>query len=158
MDEQSKKTALRMIPYGLYVLGTKDGDALGAATINWVTQASFQPPLLAMGIKADSKTLRHLKSDGTFALSILGAGQKDVAFAFFKSTDASGDSINGYRYETQETGAPLLVDAPAWVEGRVAEIVERGDHSVVIAEVIGAGVRQETAVLTLAECGVNYGE
>ena len=98
------------------MLGTKDGDALGAATINWVTQASFQPPLLAMGIKADSKTLQHLKSDGTFALSILGAGQKDVAFAFFKPTEASGDSINGYRYETQET-----------------------------------------AVLTLAECGVNYG-
>ena len=31
MDEEAKKTSLRMIPYGLYVLGTKDGDKLGAA-------------------------------------------------------------------------------------------------------------------------------
>ena len=36
MDEQAKKTALRMIPYGLYVLTTKskDGADLGAATVN----------------------------------------------------------------------------------------------------------------------------
>ena len=38
MDEEAKKTSLRMIPYGLYVLGTKDGDKLGAATINSLTQ------------------------------------------------------------------------------------------------------------------------
>ena len=46
MDEQAKKTSLRMIPYGLYVLTAeaKDG-SVAAATVNWVTQASFQPPL-----------------------------------------------------------------------------------------------------------------
>ncbi len=157
MDEQAKKTALRMIPYGLYVLGTKSGDALGASTINWVTQTSFEPPLVVMGVKGDSGALQHLKDGGKFALSILGAGQKDVAFAFFKPTEVSGDTINGYRYETLESGAPLLVDAPAWVEGKVSEIVERGDHSIVVAEVTSAGVREETSVLTLAECGVNYG-
>ena len=43
MDEQAKKTALRMIPYGLYVLTSKskDGSELSAATVNWVTQAQF---------------------------------------------------------------------------------------------------------------------
>ena len=157
MDEQAKKTALRMIPYGLYVLGTRDGDRFNAAAVNWVTQASFKPPLLAMGIKTDSEAFQHLKNAGTFALSILGTGQKDTAFAFFKPTDRQEDTINGHPFETLETGAPVLVDAPAWVEGRVTDIVERGDHGVVVAEVIAAGVRQEMGVLTLAECGVSYG-
>ena len=157
MDEDAKKTALRMIPYGLYVLGTKDGDNLGASTINWMTQTSFKPPLLALGVKTDSGAFQHLKSNGAFALSILGTGQKDTAFAFFKPTETEGDTINGHRFETQATGAPILVDAPAWVEARVTDIVERGDHAVVVAEVIGAGVRQETPVLTLAEVGVFYG-
>lgn len=157
MDEQAKKTALRMIPYGLYVLGTKDGEALGASTINWVTQASFQPPLLALGIKSDSAALQHLKNGGAFALSVLGSGQKDVAFAFFKTTERDGDKLNGFQFETAETGAPILTDSPAWVEARVTDLVERGDHSVVVAEVIGAGVRREAPVLTLTECGVNYG-
>ena len=42
MDANAKKTALRMIPYGLYVLTaeSKDG-AVAAAAVNWVTQVSF---------------------------------------------------------------------------------------------------------------------
>ncbi len=157
MDEQAKKTALRMIPYGLYVLGSTDGDELSAAAVNWVTQASFNPPLLAMGVKADSASFKHLQPGSEFALSVLGTGQKDMAFAFFKPTEKDGETINGYAYETQESGAPILIDAPAWVEGRVTDVVERGDHAVIVAEVTNAGVRRESAVLTLAECGVNYG-
>ncbi len=157
MDKQAKKTALRMIPYGLYVLGTKQGDELGASTVNWLTQASFEPPLLAMGVRTDGDAFQHLRANGDFALSILGTGQKDIAFAFFKSTEHDGQKVNGYTYETRETGAPILVDAPAWVEARVTDVVERGDHAVIVAEVTGAGVRRETAVLTLAECDVNYG-
>ena len=157
MDEQAKKTALRMIPYGLYVLATRDGDKVNAAAINWLTQASFKPPLLAMGIKTDSDTFQNLKKDGAFALSILGTGQKDTAFAFFKPTEHDGDTINGHAYEPGATGSPVLVDAPAWVEGKVTDIVERGDHAVVVAEVTAAGVRNETPVLTLSECGVFYG-
>ena len=46
MDADQKKTALRMIPYGLYVLTAQDKNgARTAATVNWVTQASFEPPL-----------------------------------------------------------------------------------------------------------------
>jgi len=46
MDEDAKKTALRMIPYGLYVLTAEDEDQnISTATVNWVTQASFKPPL-----------------------------------------------------------------------------------------------------------------
>ena len=157
MDDQAKKIALRMIPYGLYVLGTKQDEELGAATVNWLTQASFEPPLLAMGVKTDGAALQHLRTSSGFALSILGTGQKDVAFAFFKSTERDGDTINGYTFETQSTGAPILTDAPAWVEARVTDIVERGDHAVIVAEVTGAGVRQEMPVLTLAECDVFYG-
>jgi len=56
MDAGMKKTALRMIPYGLYVLTAenKNGE-ITAAAVNWVTQASFEPPLLVVGVKADSR-------------------------------------------------------------------------------------------------------
>jgi flavin reductase (DIM6/NTAB) family NADH-FMN oxidoreductase RutF len=157
MDEQAKKTALRMIPYGLYVLATQSGDEVSAAAINWVTQASFKPPLLALGIKTDSGAFAHLKDGAPFAMSILGSGQKDTAFAFFKPTERDGDAINGFRCEPGENGAPVLVDAPAWVEGKVTDVIERGDHAVVVAEVTNAVVRRESPVLTLAECGVFYG-
>ena len=157
MDEQAKKTALRMFPYGLHVLGTSDGGKLNASAINWLTQCSFKPPLVAMGVKVDSEAFAFLSASRALALSILESGQKDVAFAFFKPTEVSGDTINGYRFETRSSGGPVLLDAPAWVEAQVTDIVERGDHAVVVAEVIDAGVRREASALTLQECGVHYG-
>ena len=158
MDEQAKKTTLRMIPYGLYVLGTKDGEQLGASTINWVTQTSFAPPLIAMGVKKDSGSYAQLKANPNFALSFLGTGQKDVAFAFFKATEQSENTLNGQEFEAASNGAPIISSAPAWVEGRVVGEIDTGDHSCVVTEVTNAGLKQDNPlVLTLDEVGVKYG-
>lgn len=155
--EAAKKAALLMIPYGLYVLSAKDGDDVSAGTVNWVTQTSFKPPLVAMGVKKDSHLYELLKRTGQFALSFLATGQKDAAFAFFKPTRMEGSTINGLEFETHETGAPVISSAAAWVEGRVVGEVDAGDHSCVVGEVTNAGLKSETKLLTLEECGVKYG-
>lgn len=146
MDPAVKKTALRMIPYGLYVLTVESADGqVAAATINWVTQASFEPPLLALGVKADSNAHALVKQTKVFALNVLGKGQQGMAFAFFKPATKDGNTISGEAYRKGSTGSPILEKAPAYVECKVLEIVERGDHSVVIAEVVDAGVSQPPA-------------
>jgi flavin reductase (DIM6/NTAB) family NADH-FMN oxidoreductase RutF len=157
VDEAAKKAALRMIPYGLFVVTTNHDGAIGAATINWITQASFQPPLVALGIKGDSSTLTHIKGSGQFAVNVLATGQKDTAYAFFKPTQVDGNRVSGHEFESGASGAPLLLDAPAWFECRLTDLVERGDHAIVVGEVIEAGVRREIAALTLSEVGVFYG-
>lgn len=155
--EAAKKSALLMIPYGLYVLTSKKGEDIAAGTVNWVTQTSFKPPLVAMGVKADSSVYANIKATGKFALSLLESGQKDVAFAFFKPTVVDGNTISGQEYETFETGAPVLKAAPAWVEGNVVGEVAAGDHICVVGEVTNAGLRRESKLLTLDEVGVKYG-
>ncbi len=67
--------------------------------------------------------------------------------------------INGYAFEDgPETGAPLLTDTPYWFECRVTDTVARGDHTVYVAEVVNAGVRNAEAVpLLLRDTGMNYG-
>ena len=112
MDEQTaaaKKTILRTIPYGLYVLGVNHGGEDSAACINWVTQTSFDPPLVVMGVKKDSGAYALLKQGGKFALSFLESGQKDLAFAFFKPTSVEGNTINGAEFERGEhSNAPVI--------------------------------------------------
>lgn len=161
MDTNAKKTALRMIPYGLYVLTVvgKDGD-ISAAAINWVTQASFNPPLLALGVKADSAAHQRVKDAGVFVLNILGKGQQAAAFTFFKPAVVLGNTISGEPFHTGVTGAPILDNAPAFVECRLVDAVEgKGDHTVFIAEVIEAGVakppegRPDDAILWLKDLG-----
>ncbi len=157
MDDQAKKTALRMIPYGLQVLGVSDGTQLDVASINWTTQVSFQPPLVVIGVKKDSKPFGILKAGGKFALSFLESGQRDLAFAFFKSVEPADGKFGSYAYETAQTGCPIISDAASWIEAEVVSIDETGDHAAVIGRVVNAGVKREAKPLTLAEMGVNYG-
>ena len=116
MDEDAKKTALRMIPYGMVVLTSKakEGQEVGAATINWITQTSFSPPLVAVGVKADSTNHHHIRDTGVFAVNILGKDQLDLAFNFFKTHEREGDTIGGQQFEAgKETDCPLLLNSPA---------------------------------------------
>ena len=156
-EEAAKKAALLSIPYGLFILTTRDGDEVAAGTVSWVMQTSFKPPLIAMGVKQDSHLYAALKKTGTFALSFLESGQKDLAFAFFKPTKHEDGKINGHEYEIGETGAPIIAGAPAWVEGRVVGEVAAGDHATIVGEVTHAGQKRESKLLTLDEVGVKYG-
>jgi flavin reductase (DIM6/NTAB) family NADH-FMN oxidoreductase RutF len=159
MDSDAKKTALRMIPYGLYVLTGRAGDKIAAATVNWVTQVSFAPPLVAVGVKADSHAHQIIKESKAFALNVLGKGQQQAAFAFFKPAEAAGGKISGEPYRDGATGSPLLENTPAYVECRLIDTVERGDHSVFVGEVVEAGVarqpdgRPDDATLWLKDLG-----
>jgi flavin reductase (DIM6/NTAB) family NADH-FMN oxidoreductase RutF len=142
MDEAAKKTTLRMIPYGIYA-----------------------PPLVAIAMKADSGAYATVKKTGTFALNMLGKGQQGPAFAFFKPAEVDGNTISGEPFHAGGNGAPILDNAPASVECKVVQIVEEGDHHIVVAEVTDASVakepegRADEAILEMKELGekVFYG-
>lgn len=162
MDADAKKIALRMIPYGIYVLTAEAPDgAVAAATVNWVTQTAFAPPLVVVGVKADSGAYATLRSAGHFALNILGKGQQGMAFGFFKPAEREGNTIDGEPFHTGSSGAPILENAHASIECRIVEVVERGDHHIVIGEVIDANVarspegRPDHATLLMADLGDN---
>ena len=141
MDANDKKQALRMIPYGLYVLAAESTDGrVAASTVNWVTQTSFEPPLVAVGVKADSGGHAIIKDSKTFALNILGKGQQSLAFTFFKPLERDGNSIGGEPFSSGKTGAPILSNAHAFLECKLVDTVEIGDHSLFVGEVVGAGM------------------
>jgi flavin reductase (DIM6/NTAB) family NADH-FMN oxidoreductase RutF len=166
MEADTKKMALRMIPYGIYVLTAKGPDGtISAATVNWVTQTSFDPPLVAIGVKADSGVSQNLKIGGSFALNFLGKGQQGAAFTFFKPAEAEDGMISGEAYREGSTGSPILESAPACVEFNIAEIVKLGDHHIVVGEAVdahGASTiegRPDEAILHMKDLGdtVFYG-
>jgi flavin reductase (DIM6/NTAB) family NADH-FMN oxidoreductase RutF len=155
-----------MIPYGIYVLtaGAKDGD-VAAATVNWVTQTSFAPPLLALGVKTDSGVYAVGRAKGQLVLNILGQGQQGPAFAFFKPAEYANGKLSGETVAWAANGAPILTSAPAAVELKLLQVVELGDHHTFIAEVTGVHLNQaiegrpDEAVLHMKDLGekVFYG-
>jgi flavin reductase (DIM6/NTAB) family NADH-FMN oxidoreductase RutF len=118
-----------------------------------------------VGVKADSGAHAIIKDSGIFALNILGKDQKGQAFTFFKPLEREGNSIGGEAFRKGSLGAPILESAPAFVECKLLETIEKGDHSIFVGEVQDAGVkaqpsgRPDDATLTLKDLGdkVFYG-
>ncbi|MEQ8768134.1 MAG: flavin reductase family protein [Planctomycetota bacterium] len=149
MDPEARKKALKMISYGLYVATARGGDDTAAATVTWVTQMSFEPPLVAMGVKLDSQLYRAILRGNTFALNMLGDDQADIAAKFFKPAQVEDGKLGGYAISEGVTGAPLLDDAPAIVECKVTDEVDRGDHVLFLGEVVDVQSRREARPLDL---------
>jgi flavin reductase (DIM6/NTAB) family NADH-FMN oxidoreductase RutF len=162
MNQDAKKTALRMIPYGIYVLTADDGKGnIAGATVNWVTQTAFAPPLVVVGVKTDSGAYAILKNTKSFTLNMLGKEHKGLAFTFFKPAQLADGKLCGQTIHPGANGAPILDAALAAVECRVASIVEQGDHHVVVAEVTEAHLtkpiagRPDVAILEMKDLGDN---
>ncbi len=144
MDAEMKKTALRMIPYGLYILTAEDqGGRLAASAVSWVTQSSFEPPQIAIAIKASSLTHSIVKETNAFALNMLRKDQASTAPTFYKTVEPEGQTVGGEPFYKGKTGSPIFENAPAFLECNVVGSVEKGDHSVFVAEVVNAGVKQQ---------------
>ena len=164
MDETQRKQALRMVPYGLYLMGVRRKEVkdvttdLNAFVSSWVTQVSFKPPMLVVGVKRDAHSNAMLKESGVFTLNVLGAEQKELAQKFFKDLQVTAASMSGVPYYAgKHTGCPVFPDTPAHVECVVRHVYDGdNDHSVVVAEVVDAQARRQAKPLTHAETGWHY--
>jgi flavin reductase (DIM6/NTAB) family NADH-FMN oxidoreductase RutF len=159
MDSQAKTTALHMIPYGALLLTVKHGDQFNVSTVSWLSQASFEPPLIMVAVKTNTLTHSMVESEGRFAINLLGEKQEAIAQAFFGPAEYEGGKLSGFDFEPAPvSGAPLLLDVPAWFECRTTDVLKRGDHTVIVAEVVEAGVRQpDIAPLLLRDTPWQYG-
>jgi flavin reductase (DIM6/NTAB) family NADH-FMN oxidoreductase RutF len=158
MNAAGRRLALRMLSNGMYVMTSRSGERCGAATVTWVSQASFRPPLIMAAVRPDSNVFRCLVESGLAAIHVLGRGQQDLARRFFAPTAAGEGGINGEPVEPGVTSVPVLKHAPAYVECKVRRILkDLGDHALVILEVVEAECRERIQPLTIAETPWEYG-
>lgn len=65
MNLDAMKAVSAQIPYRVYVLtahGRRRKGNIASSTVNWVTQSAFKPPLVVVGIEADSGTYKVIKT------------------------------------------------------------------------------------------------
>ncbi len=159
MDPKIKQKALRLLTNGIYVMTSRSGEKFGAATVTWVSQAGFKPPLLMAALRKDGNVLECLLESRQAVLHILDKQQAHIAQKFFASAKESSGLLNGEPYtKAKKTSAPLLTNSYAYLECEVREIMERhGDHAIAILEVVHAEIRKDTNPLTVADSPWEYG-
>lgn len=155
--------------YGLYIVGSKDGEADGMMA-DWVMQVSFSPRLVAVAFENDARTLANIRRHGTFSLNFLSQEAHGMAVAqkFAQPymdekvrgrTDTAvkvHHKLDGVAYKLTPRDTPVLDDAMAWLECEAEQFVPAGDHTLVIARIVEGELRQEAEPLTSAYTGWNY--
>ena len=71
MDASIRKKTLRMLSNGIYIVTSSSGARHGAATVTWLSQASFTPPLVMAALRRDSNVFRCLTESGFAVVHIL---------------------------------------------------------------------------------------
>ena len=116
-----RSDALRRLSSGLYVLTTCLSDTLHAATVSWVTQVSIEPPLVLVALRRNSHLAHAVRKAHRFALNILAADQEALAEKFFahRPRPTGKQTLTGPPFAAGGH-CPLLTDAMAWLECRLA--------------------------------------
>ena len=157
MERETRKTVLRKIPYGLYVIGVKRGEEINAFTGSWFSQASLEPPLVMLGVSKKSLSLEMIQVSKVFSVNFLLKSQKDLAEHFVKPAHRVGNKFGDIPFTLGRTGTPILDSAPYYLECEVREIAEGGDHAVVIGEVVEVGLRRDGEPLVMSDTPWHYG-
>lgn len=158
MDPQAKKTVLRHITYGLYAVTAAHDGERGVFTANWLSQASFEPPLVMVSVERDSSTLPLIRGSGRFAVCPLGSDQRELAGALGRPKARAGDKFAALDLRVVATagGVPALADSLGYAVCRVQAEVPAGDSVVVLAEVIEARVLNEGEPLEMRRAGFRH--
>jgi flavin reductase (DIM6/NTAB) family NADH-FMN oxidoreductase RutF len=158
MDQTAKKTVLRHFSYGLYAVTVTSGGEDHAMTANWVTQAAFEPPMVAVAVENTSKTIDMMRDSHHFAISVLQQSQRDLAARLGRTSEQAPQKLKGIKTKPAPvSGVPVLADSIGWIECRVVATLPAGDHTLVLGEVVAAGVEHgDGAALTLQEAGFKY--
>lgn len=131
----SIREVLSLLPLSVAVVTAVDDEGPTGLTIGSFLSLSVDPPRAGFLAALSSTSLPRVRKAGNFCVNLLTADQAHLAGAFAaqgvdKFADVSWRSAPG-------TGSPVLGGVAAWVDCRLAEMYETGDHCIVIGDVVG---------------------
>ncbi len=118
------------------VTATAEGGPAGA-TANAVASLSLDPPLFLACLDRGSRTLDVVRASGAFGVSVLAAGQEQLARAFASKAPHT-EKFREVAFGERE-GVPILDGAVAWVACRLRDLHPGGDHEIAIGDVVAVG-------------------
>ena len=185
--DRLRRRVLWALPTGLFVVGSRAGEARNLMTANWVVQVATAPKLVAVAVESGSVTRDLIERGGSFSVGLLARSERSLVRRFVKPvrdvvTDGDGvaTSIQGEPAFEVGDGLPCLRASVAWlacsvrsvatwdglVDGPVAEsgAGSGASHVLMVGEVVDAGetarlgaAGDDDAILTMTDTRMNYG-
>jgi flavin reductase (DIM6/NTAB) family NADH-FMN oxidoreductase RutF len=129
------RAVLRRVPVAVGVLGTLHERTVHAATVSSIASVSAEPPLISVCLARGSRTLEQVRQAQAFAVSILAAGQDELAETFGSVDRPTGSAQFAAVPHQLTPQGPVIDNGVVWIACSVYASHPCGDHEIVIGEV-----------------------
>jgi flavin reductase (DIM6/NTAB) family NADH-FMN oxidoreductase RutF len=137
--EDASRPLVTTVNYPLFVVTACAGDDVSGCLAGFITQSSIRPAQFLICVSKVNHTFGTARSSRGLALHLLGSDQGDVASHFGELTGDEVDKFEGIAWSPGRTGAPILSECAAWVEGPTVRRMDGGDHEAFLINVQDGG-------------------
>jgi flavin reductase (DIM6/NTAB) family NADH-FMN oxidoreductase RutF len=132
------KLALRRLASAVAVVSCRDGQTRHAMTATAVNAMSMQPPSMIVCVNRSSSFHAAISRAGNFAINILHRDQAEISAGC--GGKAKGEDRFGLGGWSEESGAPVLLDAQARIVCAKEDRFDYGSHTIFIGRVVSVGI------------------
>lgn len=155
-DFAARRAVLRLLPYALYAVTVRRGDEHHGFTANWLTQASFDPQLVALSVEYGSRSIGLIRETRIFTINVLPAGAREIAGLLGRRSVNVPDKMSHVDWEPGPNGCAVLAVALGWLECAVEGSIAAGDSTVFVARVTGARLLRQGTPLLMSDTGFKH--
>jgi flavin reductase (DIM6/NTAB) family NADH-FMN oxidoreductase RutF len=127
---------LDIITSPVTVVTAKRADKINGMTVAWIMQATFNPAFIVVSIAPERFTYSLIEESKRFGINILADNQKEIGKHFGFSSGKNTDKFKGIKFHNSKSGLPVLDDIYAYIDCKLVNITNAGDHDLFIGQVV----------------------
>ena len=141
-SQEQFRRAMAAFATGVTVITVDDNGRVHGMTANAFTSVSLDPQLVLVCVDHKAQTHAHLTSRKRFGINVLSEGQAKISEHYADpDRQPAGAEQAGALFDRTPHGTPVLHGALAYLECRLQDARDAGDHTIFIGEVEDVVVR-----------------
>jgi flavin reductase (DIM6/NTAB) family NADH-FMN oxidoreductase RutF len=155
--EKEILSALKRLEYGVHIVTMGKGNDGNAFTASWLTQVSSEPPMIVLAVHNKHQSSRMLEEHGAFVVNFLGQDDIATAKTYYGPAESGYQKLkNSTVAASAITGTAMLHGAAGYLDCRIVKKIPAGNHTLLLAEVVGAGSANDSPILTTSSAKLHY--
>jgi flavin reductase (DIM6/NTAB) family NADH-FMN oxidoreductase RutF len=126
------------LPAGVAVVSSRAGEEYRGLTATSLVSISAEPPMVLVSLEHESATRAAVVATGAFNLSLLTRAQEFIADLLAGRAPALDPAWSTLPHRLGSNGIPLLDGCAGWLECRLVQVHQVGDHDICVGEVEAA--------------------
>lgn len=134
IDSGDFRNVLGHFPTGVTVVTANGAERPVGVAIGSFVSISLDPPLVGFFLGTESGSWPPIEESGYFCVNVLTSDQQELCGVMASRSDTKFDGVD--TTAAPHSGAPILPDVHAALDCRIEQVVQTGDHNLIIGRVL----------------------